>query len=542
MRMRAQNDSGAVAVIVAIMLVVFVGLSALVIDVGYMLNVRRQLQAAADAAALAGCRELILENGNAAALAKAEEYALLNAVAPGDDLEMIKDPPLTEVGPDYVKVTVRKRTPVVFARIWGYADNVVHAQAKAKIAYVSGARTPVPWALPILRVTRATAQAGGGPEIQLTLGSNGRWTGSLPSGSSGEVTVRAYNSQTTVPGYPNGVPEVVSGPARIVQLPSSSLFADIRLGKGTYTSGLGEQVTLTVELKAPLEPGQRVEMKIGNNTQTLSAVSPTIYQRSVPAPDTDQSWETFDIEVAVMRGGNQTVERIDPAVAFWVRRSTFPMKAIQIGPTTIPSGSSLQPYVEVELNEYQYGVQYELKVIGGGGETGNYMAVDFSTIRHPPYWRHPQDPKEYPGLPSSTSTYYDYIAGTAPYEFVLHIGDALWTQPGNLSGPQTRDALITRFAGDNTTFAQWQAAGEPGSRRLIYVPVTEKLMTVSGQTGLRVITFAMFFCEDVSSSSGGALVRGRFVRYTLPPGTVSETPPDRMYIETPRLVSDGLDF
>jgi len=50
---RVSNDSGAVAVIVAILLVALVGVSAMVVDIGSLYAERRQLQNAADAAALA---------------------------------------------------------------------------------------------------------------------------------------------------------------------------------------------------------------------------------------------------------------------------------------------------------------------------------------------------------------------------------------------------------------------------------------------------------------------------------------------------------
>jgi len=51
----AKNQSGATLVFVAIMIVVFLGVAALAIDIGYQRVVRNELQNAADAAALAAC-------------------------------------------------------------------------------------------------------------------------------------------------------------------------------------------------------------------------------------------------------------------------------------------------------------------------------------------------------------------------------------------------------------------------------------------------------------------------------------------------------
>ena len=52
---KLKNEQGVAAVYVAILLVVFVGVAAFAIDIGYYRVVRNQLQNAADAAALAAC-------------------------------------------------------------------------------------------------------------------------------------------------------------------------------------------------------------------------------------------------------------------------------------------------------------------------------------------------------------------------------------------------------------------------------------------------------------------------------------------------------
>jgi len=186
-----------------------------------------------------------------------------------------------------------------------------------------------------------------------------------------------------------------------------------------------------------------------------------------------------------------------------------------------------------------------MKVVGGDGETGNFMAIDFHTLRHEPYWRYPQDPAEYPDLPSGTNVYYDYIAGTAPYDFIMHIGDTVWTEPGNMSGPQTADALEIRFAGEAPDYATWIADGMPPTNRLVFVPITEKIQTATGVVPLRVVSFAAMYVEDVeyTGSKGNALIKGRFAPYTGPGWIVSPNPPDSpLIIRAPHLVADGVDF
>ena len=53
-----RNERGAVAIYVALTMVVFLGIAALAIDVGYTRVARTELQRAADAAALAGARQM----------------------------------------------------------------------------------------------------------------------------------------------------------------------------------------------------------------------------------------------------------------------------------------------------------------------------------------------------------------------------------------------------------------------------------------------------------------------------------------------------
>lgn len=55
-----KNESGAVAVVSAIGMVVFLGCAALALDIGHMVSVKGELQKAADAGALAGARGLTL--------------------------------------------------------------------------------------------------------------------------------------------------------------------------------------------------------------------------------------------------------------------------------------------------------------------------------------------------------------------------------------------------------------------------------------------------------------------------------------------------
>jgi len=539
-----KDDSGAVLVLTALVIVILLGFAALVVDMGYWYNVRRQLQSAADAAALAGCQELILGGSNAEIWAVVEEFAGYNSNGPVSSLSVVSPSPggLSDITDDSVKVTVGSTASGFFGAVFGLESNDIEAQARAKIAYLVGVESPMPWALPILDVDRITASAGGGPEIGLSDLGGGIWGGAFAPGSAGDVQVTAWNDQTLDPAYPNGVPEEVAPAARIAVIPSGSRFDDVVVPRTTFTAGYGESVSVYVDTTEELAPTESVVISIGKSEVSLSKTGATSWQGSIAAPTTDDMWATFELDVAIV-DGKKDVEKLDRAALLLVRRSSFPILDVRVTPNVFKQGSVGAATIQVQLHEYAYGEQYELKVVGGGGYVGTYQAIDWSTLRHEPYWRHPQDPPEYPDMPTAASTYYDYVGGTASYSFVAHVGDTVWTQPGNLSGPQTISALVTRFAGDNRTFAEWEAAGKPGSTRLVYIPITEKVQSVTGLSPLRILSFAAFYIEDDFTEASDAVVRGRFVDYVAPGWVVSPTPPHSNFvIETPHLVAEGLDF
>lgn len=537
-----RDESGAVAVTVAILVIVFVGLSALVVDMGFWYNVRRQLQAGADAAALAGCQALAQDKSNAEVWSAVEEYAAYNNVVPVDGITPIAPSPggLSDIGDDYVKVTLETDSRSFFGRAFGMDSNQIQAQAVAEVGYLAGAQNPLPWALPILRVTRMVAEVEGYGEVELSKDTDGTWTGFLPFGASPRtVDVIAYNDQTIDPSYPDGVPELVENVANLIPLPATSRFAEVRMMTNTVTAGAGESVRVYVDTRDPLAADESIVAHVGKKDVTFAAIGPTSFSALFTVEDGDDLWQLRTADIAIAKA-KKDVEVLPGPLYVSVRRATHPIKDVQVRPVTAPAGAGAQARITVTLNEYTYGNVYELKVIGGSGETGNFMAIDFSTLRHTPNWQHPQDPAEYPELPSSTSSYYDYIAGSSPAEFLVHIGDTVWTEPGNMSGPATRKALDERFGGEASDFAAWEAAGKPGSRRLVYLPITEKVQIVTGQTPLRVVSFATFYVESVSNA---ALIHGRFVEYTAPSWMVTpESPVGGLVIKTAHLTADRLDF
>jgi Flp pilus assembly protein TadG len=122
---RTRNERGQVVVLTVIALTVLLGMSALVLDVGAWFHSKRQLQATADAAALAGAQ--MLPDTPGAAISTALDYANKNggAVA-GADVKITS----TNGGNDTISVAAKKQEPGFFSKVFGL--NVVDVGANAK--------------------------------------------------------------------------------------------------------------------------------------------------------------------------------------------------------------------------------------------------------------------------------------------------------------------------------------------------------------------------------------------------------------------------
>ncbi len=554
MKRRAWNDEcGAFAVMFALIFIVLVGFAALAVDVGYWYASKRQLQTAADVAAMAGCQELAHAQSNLAIWSTVEDYAARNFTRPVTLSNCTVVAPsangLSDIGSNYVKVTVNSDSPAFLSRVFGRNRVQIKAQSVARIGYATGARNPVPWGLPSLRATRVMVSAGGGPERALSKISDDTWSGSLNSGSLGSMLVSAYNDQRLDPAYPDGVPEDAQGAGMIVRIPDEFPLVSLstaRLSGGTefpgsvvYTSD-SERVVVYATLGSALPAGQTLVVEHDKDKITMSKITATLYRAQFTPQTTLGLQASFTYNLR-LQDGNKLLQEISPAGRYLTRRSTFPIKDIRIVPSCVTSTSAGPSQVTVQLNEYEYGRLYEMKVTGGAAEVGNFMAVDFGSLRHTPNWRDPQDPREYPAMPTAMSTnYYPYIEGTGSFNFVMHIGDAVWTNTGALSGPTTDKALSDRFGGEPSNFAGWEAAGKPSSKRLVLVPIVEKIQNTTGSSPLRITSFATFYITSDPNKDGD--VSGRFVEYTAPSLDVVDTPPGPLAIEAVHLSAIGLDF
>jgi hypothetical protein len=134
------DEGGAVAVLLALLLAVLIGVAALVVDLGQIIIVRSELQNGADAGALAGVVDLVYNGPDTAETTavtystQSKNYQLTNP-NPAADAVVV-----TAVGPETLRVLVRRTggtsggaVNTVFAPIWGIYNAGVEAVAVATL-------------------------------------------------------------------------------------------------------------------------------------------------------------------------------------------------------------------------------------------------------------------------------------------------------------------------------------------------------------------------------------------------------------------------
>lgn len=207
------GERGAVAILVALFMLIFITLLAFVVDVGTVFATRNQLQNAADAAALAAVRDLPLASGscatapNSTACATARTFAANNGVP--NALMSVVAP--YGGNPNSVEVITSQQVRFVFGPIIGQNGRIVTARAVATKSAAAGGGYAV------YAGNRVNFNGGGSDTATIT--------GSVFGGGSGGGTC---NSACPLD-VPNGVGKVVviDGDAFSPVTPGMKANADI---------------------------------------------------------------------------------------------------------------------------------------------------------------------------------------------------------------------------------------------------------------------------------------------------------------------------
>jgi hypothetical protein len=133
---RLSDDRGAVLAFVALFFVGFLGLMAIAIDAGAWYQAQRNLQASADAAALAGAQDL---PNTATALTRSTTYATANVTGSGSLTNTTTFPDTSTID-----VQLSKPTPGFFARVLGITSVTVHGHARAQVGTPGSIKNAAP--------------------------------------------------------------------------------------------------------------------------------------------------------------------------------------------------------------------------------------------------------------------------------------------------------------------------------------------------------------------------------------------------------------
>lgn len=495
------DDAGAVAVTFALVFLVLVGVAALAVDVGFWYTAKRQLQSAADAAALAGCRELSEGSGSTAVEDAVEDYAGGNFTTPLDAAPESRVAE-TEIGSNYVKVTCETDAPVFLSHwLLNSGTTLIRAQSVAKIGYMAGGRGPVPWGLAILDVGEIRASLGG--ESRQLSSDDDYWKGTFSQGMTGALDITALNSR----GYEDTFEDVIG----VGALPSTGRIVEIDVDRSTLTSGVHSGVRVSVQLASALANGGSVTVRVGKkgSVVTLSPVTETLYRATLPVGTTEEPWIALAAEVEVKEGNQeQTAE-----FRLMLRRASYILQDVDVHPVAIqPTGAVT---VRVKTLNFEYGLPYELKVAGGTGEYGNFQALALGVIDHSECG-YTTDGTNDPG----GADYRENIVGNE--DIILHLLDLIDTEPGNMTGP-TKQGINARLTPPLMTLEQWEAAGRPETKQVCIVPIVELIEDLGGRSQVQVVSFATFFLESTLTSND--TVHGRFVEWTAPGWYVVDDPP-----------------
>lgn len=122
MREKPDQEQGSVIVLVALLMTVFLGMCAIVVDIGVLYAKQSQLQNAIDSSVLAAAQEL---PNTTSAQVIANQYMVLNGFTPTDVIITFSD------GNKTINISGSKQIDFVFAAVLGFNNSIVSTMASA---------------------------------------------------------------------------------------------------------------------------------------------------------------------------------------------------------------------------------------------------------------------------------------------------------------------------------------------------------------------------------------------------------------------------
>ncbi len=525
---RLDGEAGAVAIIVAVVMVAFLTLAALVIDLGGLYDHDRDLQTAADGGAQAGALELIYSAGSTSAASNIARDYVENRNIPAGNVVLGN---LAAWAPavDTRSVTVdlqEDHVPFLFAPVIGQAEGTVRAHARAEVKYVVGIDKLFPVCINymnpdhfhfVIKNAAGTEVASfdlGDPNSDGVFDSGG--TAYTP-GAAGlyTVTMQAIDSDGDV-----GVELADIGLWRVADPadPAEQLYR-----VGMYRDMGGGTVTVRV-VAAPSVTDGTLSARLGNDGFTLMRQADGTYLGVVAAPTqtTNEGYKTHDLKISKLTGN-------DPVGRFLALHPDVPLKYVMQLDSFYDGYSGLlgQPAdlsANVVTRVLSFGDEYVMKLgnqAGSGLYSGNWRIADIYQGVNT------RDEIGYVNPPDTWELYHD-----------LRIGGPLEAEGGAKVG-EILNGLSDRFADRQPAFTKEELQTQPLSYIIdnmpaddpyfVIIPIVEFTSLHGTSDPYTIQGFAGFYITDWSKAGD---IEGVFIRWAQSGDWQDDKPPGNLYVET----------
>lgn len=387
-----EEETGAIVIVVALLMVALLGIAALVIDLGGLYGHDRELQTATDAAALAGATELIVSQGSQSeARVEADNYITKNVTESRvDDGNVTRD-----ITVDATSVTVdleETDVPFFFATVLGHDTGTVHAHAKAEVKFLTSINTLFPVAINYMNpasfrfVFREPSHGNSTGETVHTFdltdpNDDGRFDAVTAGGSTSFNTPGTHTvSLQSLAVDGSVVAELTDIGLYYVSGPEDTLQ---RVGMSKNENGS----TITVKIRTSEDQGDNLSAKLGTGSNSFTLTrntsegsSPAIYEGTVSAPTgtSNLGYGVHDLKLQDNSLPNKAVARYVAWHPDSPLRHLMMTTPFYDGYSAI-AGGSVNPGAVIRTRVLEIGDEYTMKLgnnEGAGVYAGNWRIAD----------------------------------------------------------------------------------------------------------------------------------------------------------------------
>jgi Flp pilus assembly protein TadG len=548
---RREKEEGAVAVLVALLMVAFLALMALVVDLGGLWDHDRDLQTAADAGAFGGALELLYTGGNTGAARAVVEHPTDGYVVrncwPTSNV-IFANLSRFDVAVDKSSVTVdltEQNIPFFFSGVLallpgGSTPNfTAHAHARAQVAYVTGVDKLFPVAINYMSPHRFRFKLTRSP-YTYTEDADGRITSYTPEVysfdlvdgngdgvfDSGGTTV----SENSPGGYYVTLEAIDTDDQIGTVLPNIGLYRVADPEEPLQRAGLSQatprsEITVRVETLTTVTDTS-FSAKLGSTNFTLYQTAPGLYEGTVEAPTktSNDGYLTHDLIINKLAGN-------DPVARYLALHPDVPLRHVMMMPSffdgySTVAGSAASVSARVEVRVLTFGSEYVMKLgnqAGSGVYSGNWRIADV--------YRNVNVTDEIGTVPIP-----DEWADLLHHD--LEIGGPLEPEGGAKVG-QIKNGLDMRLGGTSPSFTTEELQTLPLDQILsrmpdndpyfVIVPIVEFSALHGTSVPYKIAGFSGFY---ITSYTKAGDVEGVFIRWAASGEWSTDKPPGDLYMQT----------